>query len=290
MNETPPSSRDLPAFCQTAFWVAAARDIETRRPDALFHDPYVGALAGELGEEYRRARRRRGGRGLVIRTAVIDEVIARAIADDGVDTIVNLACGLDTRAFRCDLPGDLRWFDVDLPELIAYRRARLRDARPRCRYEAIAADLLEAGQRRGALERATQGSRVALVLTEGFLLYLTDTQAGRMAEDLARQTAIRYWLISVTRHRAPARRGHRPTSDPDRTRGSFRPANARLFFEKLGFREREFRSTLEEGIRLGRPMPFTRLSLLARAFQTAARREEARRAQGVALLEAARSS
>jgi methyltransferase (TIGR00027 family) len=289
MRETPPSSRDLRAFCQTAFWVAAARDIESRRPDALFHDPYIGILTGELGEEYRGARRRRGtGRGLVIRTAVIDALIARAIADNGVDTIVNLACGLDTRAFRCELPGDLRWFDVDLPELIAYRRDRLADVLPRCRYGAIAADLLDAGARRSALERATEGSRVALVLTEGFILYLTEAQAGRMAEDLARLPAVAYWLISVSCPRAPERRGRPPTSGPDRIRGSFRPASGLRFFETFGFREREFRSTFEEGIRLGRPMPFTRLSLLARRFQSAARREKARRAQGVALLEAIR--
>jgi O-methyltransferase involved in polyketide biosynthesis len=85
--------------------VAAARDVESRRPDALFRDPYIGVLAGELGEEYRDApRRRASGRGLVIRTAVIDELIGRAVAKGGIDTIVNLACGLDTRAFRCVCP------------------------------------------------------------------------------------------------------------------------------------------------------------------------------------------
>ena len=286
MSQTAPSSRDLPAFCRTAFWVAAARDIESRRPDALFRDPYIRVLAGELGDEYRGARRGRGsGRGLVIRTAVIDEMIGRAIAQDGVDTVVNLACGLDTRAFRCHLPGDLRWFDVDLPELVAYRRDRLAAARPRCAYETIGADLLDPGERRDALRRATAGARAAMVLTEGFLLYLTEEQAGGLAADLAALPSVRLWLISVSSRRAPSRSGRGPAAGPDAVRGSFRPASGLRFFEPFGFREREFRSTFEEGIRLGREMPFTRLSLLARRFQTAARREKARRALGVALLE-----
>jgi methyltransferase (TIGR00027 family) len=289
MRENSSSSRDLPAFCRTAFWVAAARDVESRRPDALFRDPFVGPLAGELGEEFRSARGGfRSGRGLVIRTAVIDQWIARAIAEDGVDTVVNLACGLDTRAFRCALPADLRWFDVDLPDLAAYRRERLATALPRCRYEMLAADLLDAGARREVLARATAGASVVLVLTEGFLLYLTEEQAGGIAADLARVPAVRYWMISVSRPRRPSARRNSPAAGPDAIRGRFHPANGLRFFEKFGFRERDFRSTLEEGLRLGRPLPFARLTLFARRFQTAARREESRRAQGVALLEAGR--
>ncbi|MDE3110116.1 MAG: class I SAM-dependent methyltransferase, partial [Acidobacteriota bacterium] len=33
----------------TAFWVAHYRAIEGERPDALFHDPLAGVLAGERG-------------------------------------------------------------------------------------------------------------------------------------------------------------------------------------------------------------------------------------------------
>jgi O-methyltransferase involved in polyketide biosynthesis len=263
------SSPDLPAFCRTAFWVAAARDIESRRPDALFRDPFIGPLAGELGREFRSARRGFGsGRGLVIRTVVIDQLI--------------------TRAFRCALPADLRWFDVDLPDLVAYRRERLATAPPRCRYEMLAADLLDGAARREVLARATAGASVVLVLTEGFLLYLTEEQAGGIAADLARRAAVRYWMISVSRPRAPAARRDRAAAGPDAIRGRFHPESGLRFFEKFGFRERDFRSTLEEGIRLGRPLPFARLSLFARRFQTPARREEIRRAQGVALLEADR--
>ena len=284
MREIAPSYPDLPAYCRTAFWVAAARDTESRRPDALFHDPFLRQLTGEAGEDIRSARGRADGRGLAVRTVVIDELIRRAIDDDHVDTVVNLACGLDTRAFRCELPPSLAWFDVDLRPLIDYRRARLAEARPRCRYETIGADLLDPDERRGALARATEGSRVSLILTEGFLLYLAESQVAEIAADVARLPFVRYWLISVSRPRASLRR-RRGLSGPDAARGSFRPANGIRFFETFGFREREFRSTAEEGIRLGRPLPFSRLSLFVRRFQPRRARERARRAVGVALLE-----
>ena len=288
MSDAAPSFTDLPPFCRTAFWVAAARDIESRRPDALFHDPFLRQLTGDAGREIRSARRGRAdGRGLAVRTVVIDELIRRTIDEDRVDTVVNLACGLDTRAFRCVLPSSLAWFDVDLPPMIEYRRRRLADVPPRCRYETIGADLLDAEERRRALERATDGSRVALVLTEGFLLYLAEGQVGPIAEDLARLPPVRYWMISVSRPRVSFRRRRR-LSGPDAIRGSFRPANGTRFFEAFGFREREFRSTIEEGIRLGRPLPFSRLSLFVRRFQPSRMRERARRDRGVALLEADR--
>jgi len=44
----------------------------------------------------------------------------------GVDVVVNLAAGLDTRPYRMDLPASLLWIEVDLPPLIAYWDGRRR--------------------------------------------------------------------------------------------------------------------------------------------------------------------
>src|SRR2546426_4782984 len=73
--------------------------MESERPDALFRDPYARKLAGEHGERIVASMRR--GRAMawpmIVRTAVLDELILRAIERDGVDTVLNLAAGLDTR-------------------------------------------------------------------------------------------------------------------------------------------------------------------------------------------------
>jgi len=99
--------------------VALYRAMESERPDALFRDPYARRLAGERGERIVASMRR--GRAMawpmIVRTAVLDELILRAIERDGVDTVLNLAAGLDTRPYRLPLPSSLRWVEADFPDV-----------------------------------------------------------------------------------------------------------------------------------------------------------------------------
>src|SRR2546427_542242 len=100
--------------------------MESERPDALFRDPYARKLAGERGERIIASMRR--GRAwawpMIVRTAVLDELILRTIEREGVDTVLNLAAGLDTRPYRLPLPSSLRWVEADFPDVIAYKRGR----------------------------------------------------------------------------------------------------------------------------------------------------------------------
>ena len=76
--------------------------MESARSDALFHDPLAGGLAGERG--LRIARSRPDGAWVVaIRTVLIDAFLRSAIVS-GIDTVINLGAGLDTRPYRMDLP------------------------------------------------------------------------------------------------------------------------------------------------------------------------------------------
>lgn len=87
----------------TARWVAVYRAMETARPDAIFRDPYADRLAGEQGRkivaEMKSARQMAWA--MIVRTAVMDELIISRVTQGGVDTVLNLAAGLDARAWRC---------------------------------------------------------------------------------------------------------------------------------------------------------------------------------------------
>ena len=85
---------------------------------------------------------------MIVRTQVFDEIILRAVRE-GADTVLNLAAGLDARAWRLDLPAALRWVDVDLPGILKHKTDLMAGETPRCRYEPLAVDLTDAAARRG---------------------------------------------------------------------------------------------------------------------------------------------
>jgi O-methyltransferase involved in polyketide biosynthesis len=82
--------------------------------------------------------------------------------------VLHLGCGLDSRAFRLDVPSGVRWFDVDVPDVIALRR-RLYTECPG--YTMIGSSVTDPGW----LEQIPAGGS-ALIVAEGLLMYLTETE------------------------------------------------------------------------------------------------------------------
>jgi methyltransferase (TIGR00027 family) len=62
--------------------------------------------------------------GVLCRKRYLDEKVLEAISA-GITTVVILGAGLDTRAYRLAPLTDIHVFEADLPENIAYKRARL---------------------------------------------------------------------------------------------------------------------------------------------------------------------
>lgn len=60
------------------------------------------------------------GTGVIARTIVFDELVKDFIENNPDCTVVNIACGLDTRFYRID-NGRITWYNLDLPETIAVR-------------------------------------------------------------------------------------------------------------------------------------------------------------------------
>src|SRR5712691_907102 len=152
--------------------------MESERPDALFRDPYARRLAGSRAE--RMVETMPKGRAwawpMIVRTAVMDELILRAIDRDGVATVLNLAAGLDTRPYRLPLARSLRWIEVDFPDVIAYKKEQLAGERPACALERLGIDLTDLGGRRALFAQISLAARQVLVVSEGLLVYLSPGQ------------------------------------------------------------------------------------------------------------------
>src|SRR5713226_6484864 len=159
----------LTHISDTARWVAMYRALESERPDALFRDPFARELAGPQGEEILRRlpRARQFAWPMIVRTAVMDELILRTIERDGIGTVVNLAAGLDTRPYRLPLPRALRWIEADFPDVIAYKQDQLQGERPAAALEQVGIDLTDVAQRRALFGQIGAAARQVLVVSEG---------------------------------------------------------------------------------------------------------------------------
>jgi methyltransferase (TIGR00027 family) len=99
----------------TALMVAAYRARATAREEAICNDPWAAALAGEEGQELARRYDETFPHmelWIALRTAFFDSRVQRLAGPGGIDQVVLLGAGFDTRAARLGRPG-LRFFEVD---------------------------------------------------------------------------------------------------------------------------------------------------------------------------------
>lgn len=273
----------------TARWVAVHRAMESERADALFRDPFARRLAGTRGEEIHRQMGRQDyvSWSTITRTVLFDATVLDLVGRGEVDTVVNLAAGLDSRPWRLALPAALRWVDVDYPDVLAYKAEALAGERPSCRYEPAPADLADDSARAALLDRLGVRSARALLITEGLLLYLSDAQVGALAGDLHARTGARWWLTDLV---APGlleimNRNWGKQAAAGNAPFRFAPASGPAFFEPFGWREASFRSILVEARRIDREMPMAWLWRLLGAWRSAKKQEEFKRFSAALLLE-----
>jgi methyltransferase (TIGR00027 family) len=169
----------LDALAMTAWWTAAARARESQRCDRLFDDPWATILVGLQGvEEFDRAITAHGA-GTADLHAVItrffDDFLLRVTGTGAVQQVIVVASGLDTRAFRLPWPPQTRLFELEQPQVIAYKDSRfsLIGATPRCERHAIGVNLNEPWA--DSLCRAGfHQSQRSVWLLEGFLYFLAE--------------------------------------------------------------------------------------------------------------------
>jgi methyltransferase (TIGR00027 family) len=281
------SANPIRNVSDTALWVAIYRAQESERPDAIFHDLYARRLGGERGQAIvdQMPHGKTMGWPMVVRTAVMDEIILRCV-QQGTATVLNLAAGLDARPYRLALPASLRWLHVDLPDMIDYFRSHMIGETPRCQLEFIAADLREADARRDVFTRAAQHGPV-LVITEGLLIYLEQENVAELARDLHDIAKAKWWLSDLA---SPMllkylERQWQPMLRQGNAPFRFGPAESSGFFAPFGWRELEFRPHWDESMRLKRTMPGAWLWNIVRWLQPKKRREAMKRFSGIMLLE-----
>lgn len=239
----------------TARWTAAFRARETERPDALFRDPLARKLAGERGEQIIDAVKfgTKHTWSWVTRTVVFDRMI-QAELDAGADIVVNLAAGLDARPYRMNVKPDVQWIEVDLPPITEYKEDVLEDDKPKCKLRRVKMDLADRAARKALF--AELKAKRSLVISEGLLIYLTEEEAGELAQDLAEH--FDRWTFDIT---SPAllkllSKEMGPFLQQANAPLKFASATGPHFFDRFGWRVIDVQSILHNASKIGR-LPWT---------------------------------
>src|SRR5256885_6604207 len=174
---------------RTAVLMAALRAEEGGRADRLVDDQlapaFVSAAAVGGGDIPTAAVLPPGASAfLAIRTRFFDDAVLAACAT-GVRQVVLLGAGLDARAFRLDWPPGVRLFEVDLPELFAFKEPVVASAGavPRAGRIVVPVDMRKDWT--GPLTAAGfDGAVPTGWLAEGLLPYLNGAESDRFRSDV----------------------------------------------------------------------------------------------------------
>ena len=252
------SSFPIEHVSDTAYGVAIYRAIETERSDAHFHDRLARVLAGERGQQIMRINggEKSGGWSLVVRTCVIDELILRSI-ETGVDTVLNLGAGLDTRPYRLSLPSSLHWIEVDFPAILDYKEQKLKSERPVCSLESVKLDLTDVASINALFAWVNTAAKRVLVISEGLIVYLSSEQVASLAVALHAQTNFHRWILDLPSPLVVkwAQKKYIKELTAANARQQFAPEAGADFFQLYSWKAVEFRSVLEEAHRLNREPP-----------------------------------
>jgi methyltransferase (TIGR00027 family) len=272
----------------TSLWVAYYRAQETKRKDALFKDPLAEILIGERGKVIAESMKGKIAYiewTVIIRTVVIDAYI-RKMVQEGVDTILNLGAGMDTRPYRMQLPAALKWIEVDYPHIIAHKNTVLQNEKPTCQLSRVELDLADIQKRAAFFEQVNSQSKKVLILTEGVVLYLTEAQVSELADELIRFPTFIYWVVEYLNPEIYPR-----LKDPVREAKlknapfQFFPADWIGFFVQRRWIPKELTYHGETGAKLNRPMPLPFFSFFYKWFMSKVVLEKIRRMTGFLLLE-----
>lgn len=204
----------MEAVSETLFLPLYALALESHWDAPIIADPGAVALTGALNRSFAGSHlplHRRLVNGdlpatlvttMALRIRRFDRYVSAFLEREPDGVVVNLGCGLDDRRRRTD-NGRVRWFDLDLPEVIALRRAYLPES-DRMRF--LASSVLDLPWL-DALP-AESGHRF-LFVAEGLFMYLPPDRVKTLVLALAE----RYpgaELVAEVAHSTIVRLMHRP--------------------------------------------------------------------------------
>jgi O-methyltransferase involved in polyketide biosynthesis len=182
---------DLSQVSQTAILLLICRAVESEKNNPEFDDPMSVLCLERLmsmasGEDKRWIdKHKRMYEGIAARDAKsgtqrgksIDSIANRFIAGHPNCTVINLACGFDTRFWRIENE-KCSYIEIDLPEVIKLKKELLKD---QLGYEVIGCSALDTSW----IDNVTrQGNTDFLLIAEGLFMWFPHPDAARLFREM----------------------------------------------------------------------------------------------------------
>jgi methyltransferase (TIGR00027 family) len=161
---------------ETMLMTLSGRAIQSQWKDPILHDPWAEEAMRHI--DYDLSKQLTGVASwsmwkdigptiIATRAATFDQLTTRFLVDHPDAVVLQVGCGMDSRAFRVNPPAGVEWFDVDYPDVIDLRRQLFPT---RDNYHMIGAPLDDLRW----LDEVPR-ERPGLMIAEGVLHYLSET-------------------------------------------------------------------------------------------------------------------
>jgi methyltransferase (TIGR00027 family) len=192
---------DLSQVSRTAILLLICRAIEAEKNKSVFNDPMavlcLERLLSFASEDEKRwiMRKKRTYQGIQARHAAagarrakaFDDIARRFIAGNPKCTVINLACGFDTRFWRIGNE-KCKFIELDLPEVIALKKEILQDSilqdsilQGHLCYELIGASVLDTSWIDAV---TTNGNTDFLLLAEGLFMFFSKQEGTNLIKEI----------------------------------------------------------------------------------------------------------
>jgi O-methyltransferase involved in polyketide biosynthesis len=185
---------DISQVSRTAVLTLIARVVAAEKENAIFNDPMavlcLERLVSISSEEEKNRMLKWGkkyagmhakeAKAIALRGRSIDRIADLFITNNPGCTLINLACGFDTRFWRIKKE-KCKYIELDLPEMIELKKGILKD---HLAYELIGCSLLDTSW----IDKVTSnGNSAFLLLAEGLFYYLPRQDVIGILQAMARR-------------------------------------------------------------------------------------------------------
>ena len=113
---------------ETMLQTLYARAAYSKQKNAKIHDSKAVEIVSRMDYDFSFA----GddalmSKGVIARTILLDRMVGDFIRENPNATVINIACGMDTRAYRLKIGSAVRWYNIDFPETIEVRSSFLEE-------------------------------------------------------------------------------------------------------------------------------------------------------------------